>query len=178
MAKNHGRQRRRMGRYIRGAIEHTQVISVAFTTKDVQSAIFGETVNERTLISSIDATYTLTAVTPVIGQGPIVCGVAHSDYSTAEIEEWLENTAGWNEGDMIGQEIQKRKIRQIGAFDVADDAVDGFSLNDGKAIKTKLNWMLLQGQTLRSWAYNGGLVSFVTTTPTLTIIGHANLFPQ
>ncbi len=165
-------------RYIRGPIEHTQIIPILFTTKVVDTEIFNELVGERTLVSSIVCTYTLTAVTPVTGLGPMVVGVAHSDYSAAEIEVYLENAGAWNEGNMISKEISTRKIRRIGAFDVADDAVDGISLNDGKPIKTRLNWILLANQSLRSWTYNGGLVSFATSTPTLTMSGHANLWPQ
>lgn len=165
-----------MNRYIRGSIEHTQVVSVPLATKVAASAVFDEDVNERTLVSSVVATYTLTAVTPVIGQGPMICGLAHSDYTTGEIEAYLENDGSWNEGDLVAKEISGRKIRRVGAFDVADDQVDGFTLNDGKPIKTKLNWILLQGQSLESWVYNAGLVSFITTTPTLTINGHANLW--
>ncbi len=167
-----------MGRYIHGSVQHTQVVPVPFTTLDLDSAIFGEVVNERTLVSSIVATYTLSAVTPTIGVGPMICGVAHSDYTAAEIEQWLENATSWNEGNQIAQEVSKRKIRRIGAFAMADDQVDAVVLNDGKPIKTKLNWILTQGQSLTSWCYNAGLVSFVTTTPTLTIIGKANLWPQ
>ncbi len=167
-----------MGRYIHGSVQHTQIVSVPFVTLDVASQIFGEVVNERTLVSSIEATYTLTAVTPATGLGPMICGVSHSDYTAAEIEQWLENATSWNEGNMAAQEVSGRKIRRIGAFAVADDAADGVTLNDGKPIKTKLNWILTQGQSLNSWCYNAGLISFVTSTPTLTIIGHANLFPQ
>ncbi len=167
-----------MRRYIKGSIQHTQVVSVPFVTLDAASLAFGEVVNERTLVSSVVATYTLTAVTPVVGQGPMLCGIAHSDYTEGEIEQWIENPLSWNEGNLGAQETAGRKIRKIGAFTVADDAADGFVLNDGKPIKSKLNWILLQGQTLQSWVYNGGLVSFVTTTPTLTILGHANLWPQ
>ncbi len=173
--KGHGRRRRR---YIRGTVEHTQVIAVPFVTKDVVDSQFTETVNERTLVSSIVATWTLSAVTPAVGLGPMICGIAHSDYTPAEIESWLENTGSWNEGDLVAQEISKRKIRQIGAFDTADDSVDAFVLNDGKPIKTKLNWIMVQGQGLVSWVYNGGLVSFATSTPTLTVQGHVNLWPQ
>ncbi len=178
MARHVKRRRRKMGRYIKGSVQHTQVVTVPFTTLDVQSQIFGEVVNERTLISSIVATYGLSAVTPVIGVGPMIIGVSHSDYTAAEIEQYLENVNSWNEGNLSAQEIAGRKIRRIGAFDSADNQEDTIVFNDGKPIKTKLNWILLQGQSLNSWCYNGGPVSFITTTPTLIINGHANLWPQ
>ncbi len=167
-----------MGRYIRGAIEQVQVVTVPFVTKDAASLALDGTVNERTLVSSIEATWVLSGVTPTAGVGPMVVGVAHSDYTASEIEDYLDLDTTWDEGDKISQEIGRRKIRRVGSFEAADDLVDSISLNDGKAIKTKLNWILLQGQTLSTWCYNGGLVSFVTTTPTLVVNGHANLWPR
>ncbi len=49
---------------------------------------------------------------------------------------------------------------------------------DGRMKKSKLGWILLQGQSLRLWAYNAGSVAFGTTTPSLTANGHVNLWPR
>ncbi len=49
-------------------------------------------------------------------------------------------------------------------------------LNDGKPIKTKLNWILQEGQTLAFVGYNMGSVQVQTTTPDVRILGHANLW--
>ncbi len=140
---------------------------------------FDETVNERTLVSSIDASYSLSNFTPIADVGPIEVGVAHGDYSDAEIEEWVENTGSWNEGDMVqSKEIGQRRIRSIGMFESTTSATDGVTLNDGKPIKTKLNWILNQGQTLKLWAYNRGSANVATTVPDIHAVGHANLWPQ
>ncbi len=137
-----------------------------------------ETVNERTFVSSVVATYAISDWTPLAGVGPIIVGVAHGDYSSAEIEQWIENSGSWNEGDKVNQEIAKRQIRQIGVLKTPALVTLDSNLNDGKPMKTKLNWILNQGQTLDYWVYNSGDVAFATTDPDLTIVGHANLWPQ
>ncbi len=176
VAKNR-RRRRRMGRYIRGNVDE-EVALTTLASKDVVGAVFDEVVNERTLVSSIVATYGLSNWTSIANAGPVVFGVAHGDYTDAEIEEYLENTGQWNEGNMLAREISSRKIRRIGTFGGADTAAETEVLNDGKPVRTKLNWILNQGQTLRLWAYNMGTAAIATTAPTLTANGHVNLFPK
>ncbi len=166
-----------MGRYIRGNVDEELALA-ALASKDVVGAAFDEVVNERTLISSIVANWSLANWTDIANAGPIVFGVAHGDYSDAEIEQWLESTGQWNEGDMISQEISARKIRQIGTLGGAATAADSQVMNDGKPVKTKLNWILLQGQSLRIWAYNSGSAAVATTVPSLTANGHVNLWPR
>ncbi len=178
MMARRGRGRKRaMGRYIRGSVNE-QLALTTLASKTVVLVAFDDAVNERTLISSIVAKYTLSVFTPGSGVGPIMVGVAHSDYSVDEIDEWIENTGSWDEGALIEQEQGKRFIRQVGVFDTPDDANDSSELNDGKAIKTKLNWILNQQQTLSLWAYNLGNNAVATTTPIVTADGHANLFPK
>ncbi len=86
------------------------------------------------------------------GQGPIIVGVAHSDYSVIEIEEYLENETQLTRGDMVAtREIAKRLVRRVGVF---AGAVGEETLNDGKPLKVRLNWAMAQGTTLTFWAYN------------------------
>jgi len=158
-------RRRRMGRYIRGNIDENLGLGT-------------ETVNERTLVTSIIASWSLSNWTPAEGRGPVVVGVAHSDYTDPEIEAYIENTGSWNEGSKVEQEIGRRKIRRVGQFDIPSGATVSAVLNDGKPIRTKLNWILNQGQTLRYWAYNQGTLAIATTIPDVRLQGHANLFPK
>ncbi len=166
-----------MGRYIRGGVDETLTLST-LAAKTAISDGFDEVVNERTLVSSLVATYALAAFTKSTGDGPILVGVAHGDYTTAEIEEFVEMTDSWDEGNLVEQEIAKRKIRRIGIFDNPVDEAAVSVLNDGKPIKTKLNWILLQGQTLKVWAYNMGTSALATTSPLVLLEGHVNLFPK
>ncbi len=178
MAKRTSRRRRRMGRYIRGNVDEELALT-ALASKDVVGAVFDEVVNERTFVSSIVANWSMENFSVLAGRGPIIVGVSHSDYSDAEIEEWIENTGQWNEGDLVAsREIGKRLIRQVGTFPSPAAALGIVNMNDGRPVKTKLNWILLQGQTLRIWAYNSGTVAVGATVPSVTCNGHVNLWPR
>ncbi len=176
MAK--ARRRRRMGRYIRGGVDENLGLGT-LAAATLVSAIFDNVVNERTLISSLVASWSLSNWTPIESVGPIVVGVAHSDYTDAEIEEYIENLNSWDEGALIqSREINRRLVRRVGQFDIPASATESSVLNHGKPIKTKLNWILLQGQSLRYWAYNQGTAAIATTNPDVRLQGHANLFPK
>ncbi len=174
MAKHPRRRRNR--KYLRGNIDEDHGYA-ALASKDVVLTVFDETVDERTLISSLVAVWSNLGLTPAAGVGPIMVGIAHSSYTAAQIEEWIENTGAWSEGSLVNQEIAKRKIRRIGVFDNRAAATQTVTLNDGKAIKTKLNWILTQGQGLAFWTYNMGTAAVATTSPVANAQGHANLWP-
>lgn len=166
-----------MGRYIRGQVDETMLLTV-LAGRAVASEAFDNSVNERTLVSSIVATYSLANLTKAADVGPFEIGVAHSDYDTGEILEYLQSAGTWDEGNKISQEIGRRKIRRIGVFDSPDSATDIAVLNDGKPIKTKLNWILTQGQSLDLWVMNMGSAAVATTVPDAHAQGHVNLFPK
>ncbi len=106
------------------------------------------------------------------GEGPIVFGVAHPDYSATEISEWLSvSQAG--PGKLIEREKGNRLIREIGQFSGRSTEE---VLNDGRPVKTKLNWLIDDTDTALSvWAYNlsGGTL---TTGSAVTCNGHINMF--
>ncbi len=174
MAK-HGKKSARMSSYLRGSVD--ELVSLGtLAGATLISAIFGETVEGRTRISSIEAAYSIGNVTPQNGLGPVLVGVAHSDYTDVEIEAWVETTGTWARGNMTQQEVSKRRIRKIGILDIPDSIQNTVTLNDGRPIKTKLNWQLEEGQTLRLWAYNLSGTAFATSDPVVRAQGHANLF--
>ncbi len=175
MAKRNPRQRR--GKYIKGNVNEVVVLGT-LAGLTLTSAIFDEAVNQRTLISSLEATYSLADFTDGVGDGPIEVGVAHSDYTNAEIEAVIESTGSWDEGNLVDQEIAKRKVRKIGIFET-DSAVTVANqyLNDGMPVKTKLNWILNEDDTLTLWAYNLGAGALATGSA-VHCDGHANLWPQ
>ncbi len=167
-----------MGRYIRGNVDENLPIGT-LGSRTLAVASFDETVNERTFVSSVKAAWSLDNLTEGDGIGPIMVGLAHGDYSAAEIEAFIENTGSWNEGDLTAQEIGKRKIRIVGIFRSPPGALMGsMVLNEGKPIHTKCGWILLQGQTLDMWAYNLGTAAVATTIPDIHLEGHANLWPR
>ncbi len=176
MAKKRGSSRKRMGKYQRGQVEETLPLTTLAANTAV-SDIFDETMAESGRITSIVATWDLDEWTEVANAGPIQVGLAHSDYTDAEILAWIQNTGSWNFGDQVQQEVAKRKIRWIGTFPSAPAEGTGVAvLNDGKPIKTKLNWRMRTGQSLRLWAFNQGSAAVATTVPLVHIIGHANIF--
>ncbi len=176
MARKPTRRRRSMGRYIKGNIDLDFALGT-LAAQDVVVSATQDTVNGRTLVSSIDCIYTLSGYTVVDNAGPIMVGVAHPDYADAEIEAWIENATGWDEGDKISQEIAKRLIRKIGTIPMVTSLASS-PLRDGMPIKTKLNWILNQGTGLKFWAYNHGSVALSVTDPDMHVDGHANLWPR
>ncbi len=177
LAKRGRGKRRSMGRYIRGDMDEQLGLSTLGAKTSIKGN-FDQVVNGRTLVSSVVAIYSMTAFTKSTGDGPILVGIAHGDYSATEIDEFLEATGSWDEGDKVQQEVSKRQIRRIGVFENPADEASAAVLNDGKAIKTKLNWILNDGQTLSLWAYNTGTSPLATTSPIVQAVGHANLWPR
>ncbi len=176
LAKRKGRKGR-FRRYLRGGIDEVLSLTTLAATTLVLVA-FDETVNERTFVSSIVVNASLSDLTPAAGVGPFMVGVAHSDYSAAEIEEWIEQAASWNEGDLVGtREIGKRLCRRIGIFDEKALAATESSTLFTSARKVKLGWILNQAQGLDLWVYNMGVSPVATTVPQVRLQGHANLWP-
>lgn len=174
MAKH--RRRRRFRKYLKGNIDKRVSLGTLAGNTAVLSLV-SDSVDEKAYLSSVKATYSLGEVTPLAGNGPCQIFIAHSDYSLAEVEEYIENVQSWSEGDMISQEIAKRKIRFVGAFETSDNPLDVTTMNDGKQITTKCGWMLTSGDTVAFAFYNSGGVAYATTDPEVTINGHANLWP-
>ncbi len=168
-----------MGRYVRGNLDIDQALGTLASKTAVLAST--DTVIDRTLVSSVQATYTLSNIAEAANAGPIEIGVAHSDYTLAQVEEFLELATSWNETDLIDKEVQSRKIRRIGVFDSPAAATAGtgaYTLNDGKPIKTKLNWIMTNGQGLNYFIYNLGTAALATSDPNVNIRGHANLWPR
>ncbi len=168
--------KRRMGRYIRGVIDEDLDLGT-LAAQTLVGDTWDESANQRMLISSIVANYSLDGL--VAGQGPIIFGVAHSDYTDAEIEVVIEAVGSWDEGNKVSQEQAKRLVRQIGQFvGELDTGTDDIQFNDGKPVKTKLNWILNTGDTLKMWAYNVSTAALTTSAPVMRANGHANLWPR
>ncbi len=172
-----GRGKGNFRRYMKGRIDLDLSLST-LGSKVVISSVTPGSVVDTTRVSSIKASYSLSGFTPGENKGPIVVGVAHPDYTSSEIEAWIENTGGWDIGNMVQREVAQRRIRQIGTFPIPEDATKGVVLNDGKPIRTKLNWVISEGEGLRFWAWNAGTNALTTTDPNFIVEGHANLWAQ
>ncbi len=169
--------RRKFRRYIKGNIDlevpFTNLSGSSLVKTDVQDVL-----TEAAYISSMKATWAMGEYTPVLNTGPILVGVAHSDYTAAEIEEWVELATGWDGGDKVSREIARRQIRRVGVFETPQAVEDQTHLNDGKPIRTKIGWSLSTGQTLAVWVYNSGSAQVSTSAPEIKVNGHANIWPR
>ncbi len=174
-----GRARRKYRRYIRGNVEHVLSLSTLGPAV-VISEILDDVLVEKAWLSSCKLIWSMSELTLSPNDGPIMVGVAHSDYTSTEIEEWIENTGAWDQGDKRTQEIASRKIRMVGTFPVRVGAATGVAvvLNDGKPIRTKCNWQLITAQSLRVWAFNLGSSALAGTNPQVQINGFCNLWPN
>ncbi len=177
LAKAKPRRRRMTGTYIKGNID----INADLGTLAARTALVVPTadqVSESARLTSIDNIYGLADFSPTVDVGPVVFGVAHGDYTAVEIEEWMELQTGWDVADLVSREISSRLIRRIGTFEESDSSTISSTFNDGKPMKTRLNWALRSGQGLDFWVYNAGTAAFVTTVPRLVVNGHANIFTK
>ncbi len=121
-------------------------------------------------IMSVHASYSISNLGAQEDEGQEF-GVAHSDYSAAEIEECLEAASAIDVGDKVAQEQANRLVRSIGIMTGPAAVASGArSFNDGRKIRTKLNWLLGIGQTLNYWVRNGSGTVY-TTGATLLVAG-------
>ncbi len=98
-------------------------------------------------------------------------GLAHSDYSAAEIEECLESSTSIDLGDKIAQERANRLVRTLGQLHDSTGTGAGLDFNNGQPLKVRLNWVLSAGDTLNIWVRNGSSVVY-TTGASIVAIGN------
>ncbi len=137
----------------------------------VISGLIGSNFTHDIRITSVRATWSLDNFTP--GEGPISFGYCHGDYSLAEVEEWLEQAQPLGPNSLIEREVAKRLIRRVGTFSGVG-ASEVF--NDGRPVKTKLNWLIADGQTIRHWVYSHGGTANLTTGAVVRQLGVINGF--
>ncbi len=149
---------------------NNQVVAIAAengitTVIDQGVAALGLTIaaDEEYRAISLNARWSIRDHTP--GEGPIMVGLSHGDYTAAEIKEFIEATGMMTRGNLIAHEQGNRRCRRIGTFAgvLAEE-----TLNDGKPIRTKINWHIPVGKTLNSWAYNQSGATLTTGTVVVT----------
>ncbi len=135
----------------------------------VASAATGVVENTLRVIST-KCTFTWSGIGAAIDDS-LEFGWAHSDYTAAEIEEALEASGSMSPSEKIQAEQANRFVRLIGTISAASVADGGgVAFNQGRPVKTKLNWLLIEGDTLKLWARNGSGVVY-TTGSTLSMVG-------
>ncbi len=171
-------RRANFSKYINGSIDHRLQIGSTLAANTLIGSNITQVTVDTCRISSIKCSYSLNNFTPTANAGPVIVGVAHSDYTDAEVEQWLETSGSWDRGNTSAREQRSRMVRQIGRFAIGPDGAntDAQVLNFGRPIKTKLNWLLTEGQTVKFWAFNAGSVALATTNANFEIQGDANLW--
>ncbi len=142
---------------------NTELTVGALVSEEAVTALVANSVVRKEFLLSTKLTVALDGNNPA--DGPLLVGLAHSDYSTAEILEWINAQGAWDTGDLVAREQARRKVRAIGVF---PGILASEVLNDGNPIKTTCKWTLDEGDTIKFWALNedtdnrqgGGFVSF------------------
>ncbi len=160
MAKN------RKGSRYRGYRKLPFTTTLALSTLGADALIsgsFGESFSEERRVLSMEVEVAMQGITA--GDGPLEVGIAHSDYSAAEVEQQLEATGAWDEGDKVAQEQARRLVRRLGVLTDSEDR-----LNDGRPVKIRLNWRIATGDTFQLWCRNRGIA--MQTGTEITIQGY------
>ncbi len=108
-------------------------------------------------IMSFSGTWSLRNHT--VGEGPLQVGYAHGSYSATQIKEFIESGASISIGNKLADEQAGRLIRLVGTFS-GDNAEE--TLNDGKPIKTRLNWAIPIGTNFNKFIYNDSGANLTT----------------
>ncbi len=97
-----------------------------------------------------------------VNEGPVGVYIMHNGYSTTEFEQWKELAQGFQRGNLQAQEVAKRgrMIKRIGSFPLASVQE---SLNDGRPFRTKLGFVIAEGNTLALVGYNTSGIAPLTT---------------
>ncbi len=143
MAKRRGRKPLLVARFL-----ETQIVA-AIVNNGIESSTLVDASDQECFLISMDVNMSLG--THIAGEGPLFVGVAHGDYSEAEILEWFQQSNGLSTGDLVTREQAKRLIREIGVFSgVGTEEV----MNDGKKIRVPLKFRLQDGVNLNLFTVN------------------------
>ncbi len=145
MAKRKGRGRRSFNLRRVKVTPEIALATLASDTVDTVGLTAASTSPYRAI--SLKATWALSNLTA--GEGPITVGLAQSDYTITEIKECLEAAGAIDVGDLPAQEKANRYVRIVGTLNSANA-----SLNDGRPVKTKLNWKVDIGKFVNVFVYN------------------------
>ncbi len=106
-----------------------------------------------------------------LADGGMEFGLAHGDYSAAEIEECLEASTSPDIGDKIAQERANRMVRSLGTISGAQSVDLGeAAFNDGRPIHVKLNWLIPDDENLIVWMKNSSGTIYATGS-SLSVLG-------
>ena len=160
LAAKRGRKRRYNLRMVRF---NNRVAGGALASLDVTSGSIMDAATNPYRLVTVKASYSWTDI-PNNVDGGMTFGLAHSDYTAAEIEECLEAQGAIDRGDKIALEQSNRLVRQIGVMEsrTTSAASGTIVFNDGRQIKTKLNWYIGVGDGISIWMRNASNTAWST----------------
>ncbi len=154
LAAAHKRKPRRYrGTWRKVPIDFTLVLDT-LANNDLLGGVMTNNAIDSLRAMSLEGTWSIEG--GATGAGPVTVGVAHGDYSDAEIEEWYEAIGSMNRSDKVAAEQASRFCRRVGSFAGLEANAAGGSvmLNDGLPVKTRLNWLISPGLNIKAWAHN------------------------
>ncbi len=135
----------------------------ALAASDVTSSALTATSANKYRVTSVKCSYMI-ADLPALADGGYQFGIAHSSYTAAQIEEAIEATGAIDIGNLVSQEQANRRVREIGTIGGSQGTAVGGEIlyNEGRPVKTKLNWNIGIGDTLVMYVRNGSSVIYTT----------------
>ncbi len=164
MARHGGSGRRYSLRKVRTI---PQIVVGTLATLTVVTGALSGTSDAQYRLISAHHTWALSGHT--VGEGPYTVGYAFGDYTVAEIKEAIEISNSISPGDKIGQEKANRWVRIVGQFAGAEVSE---TLNDGRPIKTRLNWAVQIGLTVNAFVYCEDAAANQTTGSIVDLTGN------
>ncbi len=157
--KGHGKNRRFTMRKVR---INSSFLVGNLSSLDVGAGTITAAVADRLRVISANLSYSWSDIGAAVDDA-LTFGLAHSDYSAAEIEECLESNSSIDLGDKIAQEQANRLVRIVGTITNESGAAGGGAkFNGGAPVKTKLNWKLAAGDQLGIWVRNASGTVYTT----------------
>ncbi len=86
-------------------------------------------------------------------EGPLVVGLAHSDYTIAEIQE-ATDVSVISSSEKIANERRRRLVRKVGAFKMFESNEQLQGDRGSEKVFTRLNWPIEEDFSLDLWAQN------------------------
>ncbi len=113
---------------------------------------------------SVDCQFSIDNYTNTPLDGPLVVGFNHSDYTVGEVQEALDTPVS-NQGSRTEIERNRRWVRRVGTLvpiGINDGTIGSMVLRNGQPIRTKLNWVINDGDALEFFALNSGSSGLAT----------------
>jgi len=160
------KSRRRYGpNDVKIPLNAAQVLGTLGDNTVLKIAMFGGNLTEDLFIKAIKGTWTIRGLTAT--EGPLSFGIAHSDYTVAEIAEALDAGSLLGPASKIEGERARRLVRKIGTF---SGAATEETVNNGNPVYTRVGWTQQDGADVNLWVQNQSGAT-LTTGATLEFLG-------